>query len=195
MTPPESILAKLRKIKALADQGATEGERGAATAALHRLLALHGLDPEAIADTVTHTTWFTFRSATEKKILLQVLAMITESRLKTLQFWDKKKGGRRVARTIGVDLTAIQAADAIAAYAHYRKEWTDHLAIQFDAFIQRHRLFAPSTAEEPVETDPAYLQRLIRAMRGVTGQTWERPGGHLGGGPLHLTTTTTNQPE
>lgn len=166
---PESLHAKLRKIKALAERG-SHGEKENAMRMLEDLCRIHGVSPELLLSDEKRWFNFTFRNPWQRKLLSQCLFHVLQIR---------EYSYRKQSTTLSVEMTAEQAIDVRACFSHYKKLWEEQLDDMFTAFVQKHRIFAPAGTEadddddEPM--DPERLARLLAMMRGMRGDSWKRP--------------------
>lgn len=168
---PESILARLRKVKALADAG-VDGEAEAARLQLEKLCAKHGVTLDDLAEVErVEVVKFTTRDSFERMLLVQVLAHVLDSHsVRCL----------RRGRASFANLTAAQRIDATELYAHYRKELAKERERLFVAFVHRHHLF-PKTAKdtEPAPLDLAELAALMAMMAGLRSRHVDRDAPRL----------------
>lgn len=173
---PESIMAQLRKVAALADSG-VGGERENARAMLARLCEKHGITPQALlSQERDEVVTFKFTGDHEKAILSNVLLFVCQRR--DLRYVVIRGGWRLL-------LTKAEAIDARACWAHYRKLWAEEVDMLSKAFVHRHGIFGPPRGEEsppPTAEDIKRAERLIAMMRGLSADTWRRPAAMLEGG-------------
>lgn len=66
----------LKKIKALADRG-VDGERENAQAILYRLMEQYGISEAEIEEDRRETAWFSYSQETERRLLNQIIYMVT----------------------------------------------------------------------------------------------------------------------
>ena len=170
--PPESVLEKLRKIKALAEQG-RGGEAVAAQNKLEALLKKFGVSLAELQ--ASEATIFDFHCSgkSEQNLLLQITAFILQS--KTFRMFSKSQNGR-ITKTIGVLLFPHQFVDIKSAFDHYRKILKVEQVRLLGAFIQKHGLFPPSDgSEHPDPIDQEELKRTLAMMAGLSEKSWQKP--------------------
>lgn len=163
MNPSPEILARLRKILALAESG-IEGEKAAAQAKLAYLLAEHGLKPEDLDDAGPKARFaFSFRGKHEQALLAQVL-------MKVLCVGEIKwRVGRSKA---SIELTTAQWADAVTLWETvqkaWRKEWKAIQDAAVTAFITANAIFPPDDGTEKPSTlsedEVARIRRMMASM-------------------------------
>lgn len=176
---PESILAKLRKIRALAEEG-IDGERVAAQRQLDRLLAEHGVTLEELASVAVREYSAAYRAVDERRLFTQICAQVLDSSHPPVTF-------RRKARIAFIECTAAQWADIKDRYAHYVRQLRaekaaarKRMALLAVAMIQRHGIFPehPETSAEKrelTEQEKRELLELFRAMRSLGTQGFVQP--------------------
>jgi hypothetical protein len=161
-----AIKDKLRKIRALAEQGC-RGEAEAAKLALDRMLAKYELTLEDITEHETKTYKFYFTSKFERDIMFQCWAKIM--RCDQVTYTTYKKANR----AIGFAFTAEQYVDFAELFKYYKEEWKKEQARLVSAFIQKHRLFSgverDRDLDEPI--DPEELAAIMKLMDGLRSKT------------------------
>lgn len=68
----------LKKIKALADRG-VDGERESAQTLLARLMEQYGISETDLEEERRETAWFRYSQETERRLLNQIIYMVTGS--------------------------------------------------------------------------------------------------------------------
>lgn len=210
--PHEAVLAKARKLAALADprNGGTFGEISAARAALARHMEQHGLTPQDIdpAERTEHylDCWPVGRPRPKAckdllKLAVQCLAFVTGTQQK---IWPHDRiitpGKRPVKIYVAkAKCTPREAAEWQACFAHYAPALLDSLddarakvaqarrILQhtLSGFIHRHDIFPAPTGESgPSQLTEAEIAAICAAMHAARGHKWERPAGALTDVPL-----------
>jgi len=163
----ENIIQKLKKIKALADRGSTHHERDTARMMLEELLIKYDVTIEELSSPEKKKYPFNFHTATEKKLLIQIVAHVLK--INRVTYW-KTRNTRRIL----FEMTAIEAALVGDYWAVYReplkKEISRYIDTLYTAYLSKHKLFAPPTDEEsdPDEDfDHALFSEMVRAMKNV----------------------------
>lgn len=159
---PESILDKLKKIRALATSG-IDGERTAAAERLAALCRKHGVNPDdLIAETPKPHVW-KFRGD-DITLLTQVVVMICDR--------------TDIANNIGAKrqvfwITPAEAIDVNAAVDHFRKEWRKVRKDALKAFIQRNNIFGGESSDR--EPSPEELEEMIKIAKMAAAQERAEP--------------------
>lgn len=133
MNVPESVIEKIRKVLQLAS-GGTGGERLAAQKKLNELLNKHGLTINDVNDETIQTYWFPFRTKEEERLIMQIWGRVMQT--------SKLKGYKR-GKSLGFELTKIQAVDMECLFNAHKKEMKKHLEIALTAYFFSNDL-APS---------------------------------------------------
>lgn len=169
----ENILQKLKKIKARMDRGSTVHERDTARRMLMDLLKKYNYTLDDLVTPEKRRFYFNFFTATEKNLLFQIVAHITQE--STVTWWRTRN-----TRKIGFDLTPIQAAMVQDYWEAYREplkaEIKKYIDTLFSAYISKHKLFAPSSGDsngKPIDID--LLRAMVRNLSEV-----ERPVKKIG---------------
>ena len=171
MNASESVMAQIRKVRALAMSGVA-GERETAAAMLEKLCAKHGISPDALIEEERHLFKFSYKGDREKGILVQVILHVTQRR-DVLCIESRS--------SIEFRLTNAEAIDAKACWAHYRKEWVQEFDAFFQGFIHQHKIYgAPPENANPPPISMEELMRIRAMMRAVSGQSWTRPAAAIG---------------
>lgn len=76
----------LQKIKALADRG-VEGERESAQAILSRLMEQYGISEAELEEDRRETAWFAYSQEIERRLLAQIIYMVTG--LRPMGAWER----------------------------------------------------------------------------------------------------------
>ena len=175
MSAPELIIEKLRKVAALARSG-VGGERENARRMLEEICAKHGLTLEQIESPEVKECRFAYRNDFERKLIYQIAAHVCG---RDLVAYNYRRRGRKV-KVIGVDLTAMQAADVETCFAHYRKVWAEQLESMmkdfFVAFVQKQGLGCKQSGggRELTPEERAQLMRAMALMQGMERVPWRR---------------------
>lgn len=179
MSAPDSILAKLRAIKALAESG-VDGERANARRMLAELSERHGI-PLADLDIQERTlVRFRYRGPHEYRLLRQLVCHLLDRMDVTCYIpVDKPRG------TLGFDLTPAEAFDLRSAWKHYRAAWRQHMEDSLIVFINVNGIFpetasaehaaAAAAGERQPRTSPSEAARLTRLAMGTSPAPWTRP--------------------
>ena len=154
---PESVLALMRKVKALADAG-HEGERIAARARLDSLLAKHGITEEQLAETQRNLYGFRFKTEQEKLLIICLVAHVAcDGHFPTLRRGDEHKN------KVWFMLTHAEHVDVVTRRDFYLRHWKEEMRIFFRAFIYAQHLGTkPDGDSDDQELTNEQLQELRR---------------------------------
>lgn len=173
-TAPETIKELIRKVHTLSVRG-VGGEAEAAKRKLETLLAKHQLSLEDVVSDSVKTYDFRYKTELERQLIVQCYVSLGAGQ----GSYGYKKAGRKV-QVIGFDLTSAQYIDLKGMLDYYKvtlKKETDRL---FMAFVQRHKLYAPSSGEETAEPmSLEELEHLVAMMRGLGEKSYFKPAGLL----------------
>lgn len=162
MNAPETIIQRLMKIKALAqDNGATEAERDTAWSMLEKLLATHGLSLEDLEQSESVLYSFEFDSEYERKLLLQIVGYIRGFREGKQISWFRD-GLKR--KSLLLKLTPTEYTDLKTLYPLYRAAWASELDKFFTAFISAQKLGAPANPDAVLTEDDLIRMMSMRQM-------------------------------
>lgn len=135
----DGIVTTLRKIKVLAEEGTTEGERQAAKRKLEQLLEKHSITLDQLAEqeeTAKHI--FVCVDALERKLLLQVIGMVKDThKVTTSRIYRSKK-------KVLVKATPLQMVEIKILFEAYRKAFAKSLDNFLTAFINANNIFPKS---------------------------------------------------
>lgn len=151
----------LRKIKALADEGATPGERAAASAKLRLLMGKFGVTEDQLADDEEefHIIRIRLKGAAERALAVQVLGVVIN---KTKISFRYKRG------LLGYWSTKLQAMEYEFLLPYYIKAYRKQQEDFARMFIQANHLF-PDTeddGERPTLT-PEEIAKLMKILQGA----------------------------
>lgn len=171
---PEPIVQLIRKIHTLSLRG-IGGEADAAKTKLYALLAKHGLELEDVINDVVKTYEFIYRNDLDARLIIQCFVSLGNG-YKTYCY---RKGGRKLKK-IGLDLTPAQYVDLSGMVDYYRAAFKKETARLFSAFVQQHKLYAPSTGEEMgVPISQEEMEQLVNMMNGLGEKSYSRLAGFL----------------
>lgn len=165
MEAKESILEKLRKIKALAENG-VGGEMIAAQEALDRLLKEYGLTMEDIADDKRETYEFKYSNEREMALMMQVIVHLfgSKSHVYNTGRYNKK------AKYVFLEMTKVEYLDMRGTWDYYRREWKKYLEKGLkellSAYILKFDLYdiTPNPEDKPSERLDFETMMRIRMM-------------------------------
>ena len=169
----ETLIAKLRKVQALAESGAA-GERDAARAMLPRLLSKYGLTIDALRQHAVDRYWFRFSGRLERQLLFQCACLVLQAN--QAHYWKQ----RGVPNQIGFDLTELQYAALNDCWTHYRgtwrRLWTEQQQSFLHAFVNRNEIGGPANpdtrGESPLSGEQ--LVKLLWLMETIPPTPWRQ---------------------
>jgi len=162
----ESILSRIRKILALAEQG-VGGERENAKSILQKLLDKHGLTVEDIVreekDQQQQIYSFRYKSKLESDLLHQCYCCVIPQSERT----HYKRRGRKC---LGFKLTLLQKLELENYWNYFRGLWKQELKLFFLTFIHKHDIFAHTTSPSDMESKLTQeeLDRMMDLMSGLS---------------------------
>ena len=148
----------LQKIKALSEVG-VGGEKDNALVLLNKLMSSTAGADLPIEEPEEHR--FHYHNHWEKRLLLQIMSKIATDRQKY-----RYLSGPGSKSTVCCVCTETEKLQIEFEYAFYSRLWAEELETFFHAFVQKHRLFAPT----PVHTNklaPEELERIGILMAGL----------------------------
>lgn len=156
----DSIMEKLRKIKALMDRGEA-GEAENARIALERLLAANGLTWDDVTDEHRTTREFKYSNEREMALMMQLIVRLFGS---TSEIY-KKGTFHRKAKLVFLDMTDVEYIDMKNQWEYYRKAWKSYLERSMkellSAFVMKFNLY-DSTPEEDENRERPDFETLMR---------------------------------
>lgn len=167
---PEPIADRLRKLKALAEQG-VGGEADNAKAALLKTLAKHGLSLEDIADAQLRRYDFAFKGKDEQMILVQVMSKVLNQD-RDLPLYRVRNRAKLLA-----DLSPEQYIDVREMFDWYRAEWRDERKRMQTAFVLRHGIHPSKAAStDGPKLSPEEVRAIRDLMFAMRSETYRRTG-------------------
>lgn len=154
---PEKIHTRLIRLQGLA-AGGSGGERKAAQAQYEKLLARHGLTPEAFSALQGNRPGFhsfEVNGVHESTLLSQIVGYVTG---------QGKLSYRRTAGAEAHLLTPEQARLVTTLYTRHRKELTNYLALATRAYVSEHGLLAPEHTGGLSQPGTAALDQMRRTV-------------------------------
>lgn len=168
MEVKESILEKLRKIKALMDRGEA-GEAENARIALERLLAANGLTWDDVTDEHRTTREFKYSNEREMALMMQVLVRLFGSKSDIFQTGRFNKQ----AKEVFLEMTEVEYIDLKNQWEYYRKAWKSYLEKSMkellSAFVMKFNLYdsTPDEGESRERPDFETLMRIRMMSEGI----------------------------
>lgn len=161
----EKIIKKLKKIKALAEQG-IGGEKEAAAQLYQKLLNMLDTPPEELNYILQEETshFFSFRNSMEESLLSQIAYKVIGRGTYYLQ-----KGQKRVR----IMCTEMENEEIKMLFSLYKHKLEEDLKIFFSAFVQKQQIFPDETArlytppENTNSLDEEKQKKIIKMMNGI----------------------------
>lgn len=170
-----SIQEKLKKIKALADQG-VGGEKETAQLLYEKMLAKYGVvEAELEKPEDLKRRWFKYKDDLDFKLATQIFYKVTGSP----EYWVKKD--KRI-KQIGVDCTEFEFDEIMFYFNFYIKHLREDFDIFVRAFINVNNIFPDTTARCYEETEGTEnlsqldLDRLDSIFKMAKGMKKRKPG-------------------
>lgn len=163
----DSIMEKLRKIKALAENG-VGGEVIAAREALERLLKEYGLTLEELSDERRETYEFKYSDKREYSLMMQVIVHMFGSNSEVFKTGFTRKGKKAVF----LNMTKLEHIDFSSCWEYYRREWKRYLEKSlkelFSAYVLKFDLYdiTPDPDDKPSKKADLETIMRIRMMSG-----------------------------
>lgn len=162
----------LQKIKALADRG-IDGERENAQAILLRLMEQYGISEAEIEEDRRETAWFTYSQETERRLLYQIIYMVTGQ---TAYGCVGTYTGRK-RKKVGINCTAAERVEIEANYEFFKAAMEAELEVFYSAFASKNRLFPSEDKVKPKSIEdltPEEREKVLKAglmMEGMERHT------------------------
>ena len=158
----EKAIQQLKKLRALAERGATEHERDAAQRMFEKLCAVNEIAPEELFD-VREVCFFTAKTDIESRLITQIVSAVLNSH----EFSQWKKGRKR--NQMGFELTKGEYAKVERLYRIYKDDLSKEIERTYHAFIHTNMIYATSytrDADALTEEELCEIKRVIE-MAGV----------------------------
>ena len=163
----ESIKDKLKKIKALADNGVS-GEAENAKQILNDLLLKYNITIDELISTEKETYSFEFKNKSQKELLFQIYGKVTNK--PRLSYYTY----RTVKNCIGFDLTPMQYAEINLLYGVYSealesekkilsKRHKEERNLFTAAFIRKHNIYPDVESEQ--DQKEIDIEKILKVLR------------------------------
>ena len=174
MPTPDSILERLRKIKALADYGSA-GEASNATDLLSKSLKKHGLTLDDLQTDEVRKFTFTWRNSDDRQLVAQLIRQVAGREHPLFRIVGKPR--------IITSLTPAQYADINAMWEHYRLELRQEYHRLLRVFMIRHCIGpTPETGREVTpmtDSRRAEIASLHAMMMSLRSSSFQKPAARL----------------
>lgn len=155
----ESIMEKLKKLKALADRDCA-GEAHNARRLLEKMCAKYGVKLEELAEEKPEKHKFVVgRSVLLHTLFSQCYGYVMKNK-QNMSYW-------RLSRNeIVVECTKLEYVELLSLYewhkAHFEKEFEEHRQLLLEAYISKHKIYPESSGVDGRELTSAEIERLLK---------------------------------
>jgi hypothetical protein len=158
------ILAKLEKIKRLAERG-VDGEADNANELFERLCAKYDIDLSELQDSKRYE--FRFQSKIHEEFLIQIIAKVLNlSRFSSRRIYSTGLDRRIIG--LAMEMTEAQAARIEFLCTVLWRQWKAELTLLKKAFIAKHNLFPACGETRQLSLDELEeYDRMIMMMEGL----------------------------
>lgn len=164
----------LRKIKALAEQGAP-GEREAAKNMLEKLMLKYDIDSiDDIEDEQSEMREFHFRNKYDKRILLQIAYKVIGHLFKTCNYRIIATQ-KKAKNYIGISCTKPQEVEILFLRDFYYELYLKEVDFFLEAFIQKHNLFGTPNKDTDYSDDDFDMERVLKMRSLQNGMSEANP--------------------
>lgn len=166
MNKQEQLIRKLKAIQALADGGATVGERDAAAKAMTRFMKQHNITQADLESNTINDYWYKWKTEIDKRILFACHERVKGDygEPESSNYWTN----RHKRKQIGFSLTQQQAIDLEVFYEHFKKRLADDLNLFLIAFISKNDLHNNARQSEGKSTlSRDEIKAICRLMDGI----------------------------
>ena len=155
----KKLIEQLKKLRNLAERGATEHERDAAQRMYDTICRTHDITPDELVD-VREVRFFDVKTEHDRKLLVQIVCAVLD--LTDFSVW--KQGRKR--NKLGFELTEAEFVKIERMYRIYRADFRKQIDRAYRAFVEANRIYPATahsghsdelTAEEYEELKQAFL--------------------------------------
>lgn len=159
----DKILARIRKIQALAKRG-EGGEKVNAERQLQKMLSAHNLSLSDLLNDKKKWCTFSYESEFECRLLDQIVAMV--SNVNDVDVYRHKND----KNTRVYELSPAQSAEVSTYYSVYKKALQEHLDIAYEAFLIRQDIYpaTPTTTHTEPDAQAMAAYEMSRTMSYVS---------------------------
>ena len=175
----ETIIERLRKIKALSEEG-VGGERAAAEQLLASMMKQYGISPDELeGDAVEYRLAYVGDGPYDYKLFVQIaykfhygpgkprIADLRKAPAKYKKQWADAGLGPKNAN-VGLHCTKAEFIEIVSIFELYKVDLVRQMAIFYYAYLDKNNLLLPVEGESPDLTDEE-IDRLLSAERMKTG--------------------------
>lgn len=147
----------LKKLAVLAERG-VGGEKESARKKLNELMEKYGIDDAELSDEEKRLHTFNYRTAFERRLLVQIAAKINHEIEIYHTHGDK---------CLLMDCTNAEGVQLRIEFEFYRQLWKEEQDFLFTCFVQKHELFRNDPNAPTKTVDAATSLRMLAIMRGM----------------------------
>lgn len=153
----EKLIERLKKIKALAEQG-IGGEKEGAIKLYNDLLSKYELDSSEIDEEKIERHWLRYDDFLDKKLITYIFYKVTGSNT----YWEKTDKRKRL---VGTDCTEFELQEIIFYYQFYKVHLRNEADIFYNAFASVNYLYPDPSARLYKEDEDDDTDRKIDLNR------------------------------
>lgn len=147
----------LKKLSVLAERG-VGGEKESARKKLNELMEKYGIDDAELSDEEKRLHTFKYRTAFERRLLIQIAAKINHEIMIYRTHQDK---------CLLMDCTNAEDVQLRIEFEFYRQLWKEEQDFLFTCFVQKHELFRNDPDAPKTAVDAETSLRMLSVMRGL----------------------------
>ena len=161
----ESIIERLLKIKALAEQG-VGGERSAAERLLNSLMEQHGISPEDLdSDVVEWHIVYIGEQRSDRRLFSQIAHKLHEGRTGKVRIADLRKAPVRLKKAwaeaglgpknsnVAIHCTKVEFVEVMSTFEIYREDMHRQEDNFFYAYLDKNNLLINPDGDQPELTE------------------------------------------
>ena len=148
------MLEKLKRLKALADQG-IGGEKENAQKLLDALMHKHNISPGELGEDVLVMEKYRYKNTYERDLLVSVIGKVLDTDAFSY---------RQLSKAYLLEVTREHDIEIRLFYDIYRAKINEELRITFSAFIIKNRIFSETSMAEPSTSSGELSERSLKIM-------------------------------
>ncbi len=152
------IIDRLQKIKKLAQEGKTVGEKASAQFLFDKLVDQYDITPEQLNEQQTKPYMWECENIHDQELLIQILSKVIQNQYMDLIEEDSK---------IGLELTKLQYIEVDWMFGLYKSAFNKELKLLKQAFYKKHELFPPSDDDQKCNISQEEIQDIIKYFRNL----------------------------
>lgn len=169
----KKLIEQLRKLRGLIERGATEHERDTAQRIFDTLCQTHGITADELFEPKS-VRMFAFKGEHERRLLLQIVAAVTDS----TTFSTYKQGRKRTLR--GFELSDAEFVKVERLFRIYRKDMAKEMDRVYHAFLETNKIYpATASVRDADDITPEEYEELKRVVMMADVMTKSRVNSEL----------------